>query len=157
MGLQDLLSPQAVIVDLKATCKREVLSALAKATSELVEGTETTQIRDALLEREQLGSTGVGEGVAIPHGKIKGLPKITGVLARLNQPIDFDSVDAQPVDLVFLLLAPEDASAAHLKALAKVSRLLRDEDARAALRGAETAEGLYAAATAPIDHSSNAA
>ena len=157
MGLQDLLSPQAVIINLKARCKREVLSALAEASCDLVEGTECNQVRDALLEREQLGSTGVGEGVAIPHGKIKGLPKITGILARLDQPIDFDSVDSQPVDLVFLLLAPEEATAAHLKALAKVSRLLRDEDARAALRGAETAEALYAAATSTKDRSSDAA
>ena len=157
MGLQDLLSPEGVIVNLKANCKREVLAALAEASCGIVDGADCTKVRDALMDREQLGSTGVGEGVAIPHGKIEGLSKITGVLARLEHPVDFDSVDAQPVDLVFLLLAPEDATAAHLKALAKVSRLLRDEDARAALRGAETAEALYAAATTDLSQSSDAA
>ena len=99
-----------------------------------------------MLEREQLGSTGVGKGVAIPHGKIEGLSSVVGVLARLEAPVDFDAVDDQPVDIAFLLLAPANATAAHLKALAKVSRLLRDDDAREALRGAETAEALFAIA-----------
>jgi len=157
MGLQDLLSPEGVIINLKAHCKRDVLAALAEASCGIVEGADCSQVRDALMDREQLGSTGVGEGVAIPHGKIGGLSKITGILARLEHPVDFDSIDSQPVDLVFLLLAPEDATAAHLKALAKVSRLLRDVDARAALRGAETAEALYAAATTGNSRSSDAA
>ena len=157
MGLQDLLSPEGVIVNLKANCKREVLAALAEASCGIVEGADCNKVRDALMDREQLGSTGVGEGVAIPHGKIEGLSKITGLLARLEHPVDFDAVDSQPVDLVFLLLAPKDATAAHLKALAKVARLLRDEDARAALRGADTAEALYAAATTDHSRSSDAA
>ena len=105
-----------------------------------------------LLEREQLGSTGVGDGVALPHGKIEGLGKIVGVLARLEAPVSFDALDDQPVDLVFMLLAPANATAAHLKALAKVSRLLRDEDAREALRGADSAEALFAIATADQKH-----
>lgn len=146
MGLQNLLSPESVILNLKASCKREALALLADAAAALVD-VDAETVREALSTREQLGSTGVGDGVAIPHGKIEGLGKITGIFARLEEPVDFDAVDDQPVDLVFLLLAPTDATAAHLKALAKVSRLLRNEDARAILRGAETTEALYAAVT----------
>lgn len=148
MGLEELLSADGVIPNLKAHCKRDVLAALAARASELI-GTPAEAIRATLQEREQLGSTGVGKGVAIPHGKIDGLGRVVGVLARLETPVDFDAVDDQPVDIVFLLLAPTNASAAHLKALARVSRLLRDEDARQALRGAETAEALFAIAVDP--------
>ncbi|MEL7488943.1 MAG: PTS sugar transporter subunit IIA, partial [Pseudomonadota bacterium] len=155
MALRDILAPDGVVLDLKARCKREALSMLAEAASQRT-GCDVEAIRDALMEREQLGSTGVGEGVAIPHGKIVGLSEIVGFLARLDTPIDFDAIDDEPVDLVFLLLAPADATAAHLKALAKVSRLLRDESARAALRGAETSEALYAAATATLARSNAA-
>lgn len=148
MGLEDLLSAEGVIPNLKARCKREVLSALAERASALV-GAPADKIRETLLEREQLGSTGVGKGVAIPHGKVEGLGSVVGVLARLETAIDFDAVDDQPVDLVFMLLAPANATAAHLKALAKVSRLLKDDEARSALRGAETAEALFAIAVDP--------
>ncbi|MEO0879848.1 MAG: PTS sugar transporter subunit IIA [Pseudomonadota bacterium] len=152
MGLQSLLTSDSVILNVKVRCKREALSLLADRAAELT-GLSAETIRDALLEREQLGSTGVGDGVALPHGKIDGLSKITGVLARLDEPVDFDAVDEQPVDLLFLLLAPSEATAAHLKALAKVSRLLRDEQMREALRGADTAEALFAAATSDNPHS----
>ncbi|MGE0410324.1 MAG: PTS sugar transporter subunit IIA [Amphiplicatus sp.] len=148
MGLEELLTAEGVIPNLKAKCKRDVLSSLAARASELL-GIPADAIREKLLEREQLGSTGVGKGVAIPHGKIEGLRSVVGLLARLETPVDFEAVDDQPVDLVFLLLAPENATAAHLKALAKVSRLLRDEEARAALRGAETGEALFAIAIDP--------
>ncbi len=152
MGLQDLLTLDCVIPNLKARCKREALSLMADAASSRT-GAAAEAIRDALIEREKLGSTGLGHGVAIPHGKIAGLSKITAVFARLDEPVDFDAVDDAPVDLVFLLLAPEEATAAHLKALAKVSRLFRDETVRTALRGAETAEALYAAATSDLGRS----
>lgn len=145
MPLSDLLSQNAVIAKLHARCKREALSSIAERAASLT-GADAGAIREALMEREKLGSTGVGRGVAIPHGKIEGLPAITGLLARLDAPIDFEAVDDQPVDLIFVLLAPTDASAAHLKALAKVSRLLRDERVREALRGAETPEALFAIA-----------
>jgi PTS system nitrogen regulatory IIA component len=148
MGLEDLLSPEGVIPNLKARCKRDALAMLAERASALT-GVSADTIRETLLDREQLGSTGVGRGVAIPHGKIEGLSRLFGILARLETPIDFDAVDDQPVDLIFLLLAPANATAAHLKALAKVSRLLRDDEARAALRGAETAEALFAIAIDP--------
>jgi PTS system nitrogen regulatory IIA component len=145
MPLADLLSPKAVILNLHARCKREALSALADRAAALT-GADAAVIREALMEREKLGSTGVGRGVAIPHGKIEGLAAMTGLLAKLDQPIDFEAVDDQPVDLIFVLLAPADASAAHLKALAKVSRLLRDDRVREALRGAEKAEAFFAIA-----------
>ncbi len=148
MGLEEILAPEAVIPNLKARSKREAIAQLADAAHALT-GVDAALIRDTLLERERLGSTGVGRGVAIPHGKIEGLPGVVGVLARLDSPVDFDALDDQPVDLVFLLLAPSHASAAHLKALAKVSRLLRDEKSREALRGAKTAEAMFAIAVDP--------
>lgn len=151
MGLEDLLSPQGVIHNLRAKCKRDVLQALADKAGVLV-GRPASDILATLMEREQLGSTGVGDGVALPHGKIEGLGKIVGILARLETPVSFDAVDDQPVDLVFMLLAPANATAAHLKALAKVSRLFRDADARDALRGADSAEALFAIATADQKH-----
>ena len=154
MGLDQLLSPEGVIHKLKARCKREALQAMADTAAQLV-NKSASEIYATLLEREQLGSTGVGDGVAIPHGKIEGLSKITAVLALLDTPVNFDSMDDQPVDLVVVLLAPANASAAHLKALAKVSRLLRDEDARSALRGADSAEALFAIAV--DDHKHHAA
>jgi PTS system nitrogen regulatory IIA component len=145
MGLSEFLSPDAVVLDLEAACKREALARLAEKASALT-GRPAEAIRTALMEREQLGSTGVGRGVAIPHGKIDGLGAMVGILAKLATPVDFEAVDDQPVDLVFILLAPTDATAAHLKALAKVSRLLRDEDVREAMRGAKTPEALFAIA-----------
>lgn len=148
MGLQDLLSPDGVILNLKACCKREALAGLAARAAALT-GLPAETIAATLMEREQLGSTGVGKGVAIPHGKLKDLGAVVGVLARLETPVGFDAVDDQPVDLVFLLLAPANATAAHLKALARVSRLLRDDDARAAMRGAKSAEALFAIAVDP--------
>lgn len=151
MGLNDLLSPKGVIHNLRARCKREALQMLAETASDIIDH-PASEIMTTLLEREQLGSTGVGDGVALPHGKVEGLNKIVGVLARLETPVTFDAVDDQPVDLIFMLLAPANATAAHLKALAKVSRLLRDPDARDALRGADSAEALFAIATTDQKH-----
>lgn len=145
MGLSEFLSSDAVVLNLHASCKREALTLLAEKAASLT-GQAAPVIRQALMERETLGSTGVGRGVAIPHGKIEGLAKIVGLFAKLDQPVDFEAVDDQPVDLIFVLLAPADATAAHLKALAKVSRLFRDERVRDALRGAESREALFAIA-----------
>ncbi|MEM9168829.1 MAG: PTS IIA-like nitrogen regulatory protein PtsN [Pseudomonadota bacterium] len=144
MGLDQLLTPDRVLTTIKATCKRGVLAELASVAASTLD-VDRAAVCEALMEREQLGSTGVGEGVAIPHGKVAGLRAVEAVFARLREPVDFDAVDDKPVDLVFLLLAPKDASAAHLKALAKVSRLLRDASVRDALRGAASDEALYAA------------
>ncbi len=146
MGFAEILTPDGVLHHLNARCKREALEVMAEKAAKIV-GRPTPEIVDTLLQREQLGSTGVGDGVAIPHGKIEGLGSIVGVLALLEKPVSFDALDDQPVDLIFLLLAPANATAAHLKALAKVSRLLRDPDTRAALRGADSAESLFALAT----------
>ena len=99
---------------------------------------------DVLLERERLGTTGVGNGIAIPHGKLPGVKHITGVFARLDSPVDFEALDDQPVDLVFLLLAPEGAGADHLKALARIARVLRDADTVAKVRGTKDAQAIRA-------------
>ena len=107
-------------------------------------GLEAREIFDVLLERERLGTTGVGHGIAIPHGKLAKLNRLYGVFARIDQPIDFESIDDEPVDLLFLLLAPESAGADHLKALARVSRLLRDRTICNKLRGCESRDAIYA-------------
>lgn len=146
MALEDLLSVSSITPSLGARCKREAIAILAEKAA-TVSGLDQATIEGALMDRETLGSTGVGHGVAIPHGKVPGLDRIIAVFARLDQTVDFDAVDGEPVDLVFVLLAPEEAAAGHLKALAKVSRLLRDEKVRDALRGADTAEAIYAIVT----------
>jgi nitrogen PTS system EIIA component len=142
MEISDLVTPTAVIASLKATSKKQALQELARRASELT-GEHERSIFDVLLERERLGTTGVGDGVAIPHGKLPNLKKLIGMFARLERPIDFEAIDEQPVDLIFLLLAPGTAGADHLKALARVSRLLRDRQMREKLRGSETPEAIY--------------
>jgi PTS system nitrogen regulatory IIA component len=131
-----------VVAALKATSKKQALQELAKHAA-AVTGVSEKRIFETLLERERLGTTGVGHGIAIPHGKLAELKGLHGLFARLERPIDFESIDEQPVDLVFLLLAPEAAGADHLKALARVSRLLRDPGTCEKLRGAKNADGLY--------------
>ena len=137
MNIADLISPAAVVPRLRVGGKKQLLQELAKRAAEL-SGFGERQIFDVLLERERLGSTGVGNGIAIPHGRLPSLQRLHGLFVRVELPVDFDSVDQQPVDLVFLLLAPEGAGADHLKALARVSRLLRDAQVCEKLRGAES-------------------
>lgn len=146
MDIVDLLTPDRVIPHLRSTCKKQALQDLAKKAAE-VTGVEEQIIFDTLLERERLGTTGVGEGIAIPHGRLPQIDRVHGVFARLDEPIDFESIDDQPVDLIFLLLAPEDAGADHLKALARVSRLLRDPTTCKKLRGSDSRDALYALLT----------
>ena len=124
MPLTDLVAPNAIIPALKVNGKKQAIQELAARAAKLT-GQNERLIFDTLMQREKLGSTGVGNGIAIPHGKLPKLEKLTGFFARLERPIDFESLDGQPVDLVFLLLAPEGAGADHLKALARVARLLR--------------------------------
>ena len=143
MEIADLLSLDGVADTLKAASKKQALQELSAIAAAQTAQNERA-ILDVLLARERLGSTGVGRGVAIPHGKLAGLARISAVFARLREPIEFDAVDGRPVDLVCLLLAPESAGSDHLKALALVSRLLRDERVCARLRGADSAEALYA-------------
>jgi PTS system nitrogen regulatory IIA component len=147
MEIEELITPAAVVARLRAGSKKQLLQELAKRAAELC-GLHERQIFDVLLERERLGSTGVGNGIAIPHGRLAGLSRLYGLFARVDPPVDFDAVDEQPVDLVFLLLAPESAGADHLKALARVSRLLRDRAVCEKLRGAEQPDALYALLTA---------
>ena len=142
MEIADLIGPNSVIADLRATSKKQALQELAERAAS-VTGLHERQIFDVLLERERLGTTGVGNGIAIPHGKLAGLKKLHGVFARLSTPIDFESIDERPVDLIFLLLAPETAGADHLKALARVSRLLRDQSMCEKLRKTDSADALY--------------
>jgi PTS system nitrogen regulatory IIA component len=153
MTFTDILAPEGVIVDLKVASKKQAFQELAKVAANLT-GLEARAVFDAILERERLGSTGVGHGVAIPHARLPGLSKITGIFARLAQPIDFDAVDERPTDLVFMLLAPEGAGADHLKALARVSRAMRREELRDRLRaapGADAVQALLSGETAEID------
>jgi PTS system nitrogen regulatory IIA component len=143
MEISDLITPDSIYSKLPATSKKQALQELAKRASDISEIDERV-IFDALIERERLGTTGVGNGIAIPHGKLAGLSRLYGLFARLDKPIEFDSIDEQPVDLIFLLLAPESAGADHLKALARVSRLLRDRATCEKLRGSEDPDALYA-------------
>ena len=145
--MKAVLSQDDVIAGMPAQCGREILSCLARHASERT-GIDAQEILDTLMERERLGSTGIGRGIAIPHGKLQGLDKMVGILARLDQPVDFDAVDGQPVDLFFLLLAPLDASALHLKTLSRIARTLRNAETCEALRGASSAEAMYAILTA---------
>jgi PTS system nitrogen regulatory IIA component len=152
MEIEDLLNQSGVITKLRATSKKQVLQELAKRAAEAT-GLPERQIFEVLLERERLGTTGVGNGIAIPHGKLPGLKQLFGMFARLESPVDFDAIDEQPVDLIFLLLAPEAAGADHLKALARVSRLLRDRTVCEKLRGANQADAIYALLTeSPASH-----
>ena len=146
MEISEFLKPEGVVSNLRATSKKQALQDLAKRAATVTELDERL-IFDVLLERERLGSTGVGIGIAIPHGKLADLDRLHGVFARLVRAIDFDAIDEQPVDLIFLLLAPESAGADHLKALAGVSRLLRDGAFCEKLRGTDNAEALYALLT----------
>lgn len=143
MELHELIAPEGIVPNLHATSKKQALQELARHGAALT-GISERQIFDVLLERERLGTTGVGNGIAIPHGKLPGLDRLHAVFARIDTPIDFDAIDEQPVDLVFMLLAPENAGADHLKALARISRLLRDRSICEKLRGSKTAEALYA-------------
>src|ERR1700691_5583290 len=146
MDIADLLTQQSVIPQLRATNKKQVLQELARRAA-AVTGIAERRIYDVLTERERLGTTGIGMGIGIPHGKLPGLDKLYGIFARLERPIPFEAIDDQPVDLIFLLLAPEAAGADHLKALARVSRLLRDRAICDKLRGTDSADALYALLT----------
>jgi PTS system nitrogen regulatory IIA component len=146
MLLADLIGPEAVIPLLKVKTKKQLLQELSARAARLT-GLQDRYIFDTLLQRERLGSTGLGQRIAIPHGKFAGLKRITGICARLAEPIDFDAVDGEPVDIVFLLLAPEGAGADHLKALARISRLLREGHAVDKLRAARDAATIYAVLT----------
>ena len=146
MEVEDLLPPRAVIAQLRAGNKKQVLLEVARRAAAMT-GVAERRIYDVLAERERLASTGLGRGLAIPHGKLPELDRLYGVFARLERPIPFDAFDKRPVDLIFALLAPADAGAEHLRALARVSRLLRADSICQKLRGADNPDALYALLT----------
>jgi PTS system nitrogen regulatory IIA component len=154
--LSDLLSPNAVLPAVKANSKKQALQEIADKAAELT-GVAARTIFETLLQRERLGSTGVGGGIAIPHGKLAQMRRVFGLFARLERPIEFEALDGVPVDLLFLLLAPEGAGADHLKALARVARMLRDSAVAQRLRATNDSAALYAVLTQAVAASSNAA
>lgn len=150
MEITDLISSETIVANLHATSKKQVLQELSRRAADLT-GEHERAIFDVLMERERLGTTGVGSGIAIPHGKLPTLERLHGLFARLEQPVDFQAIDERPVDLIFLLLAPESAGADHLKALARVSRVLRDGKVCEKLRGTDTSEALFAILTEKME------
>ena len=150
MPLTDLVAPNAIIPALKVNGKKQAIQELSARAAKLT-GQNERLIFETLMQREKLGSTGVGNGIAIPHGKLPKLEKLVGLFARLDRPIDFEALDGQPVDLIFLLLAPEGAGADHLKALARVARLLREaRNGRAPARVARCRRALRGAGDAAV-------
>ena len=146
MELADLVSEEAVLASVKASSKKQVLQEIAHKAADLY-GLHCGTVVNSLVAREKLGSTAMGHGVAIPHARLEGLDRIMGVFARLEKPVDFEAADSQGVDLVFALLAPEEADANHLRALAKVSRRMRDETIRDKLRGSDDPMAIHAMLT----------
>jgi len=151
MDLADLIAPEAVYPSLRAKSKKHALQEVAIRAATLT-GLDQRTIYETLSQRERLGSTGVGRGIAIPHGRLTTLPRIVSVFARLDEPIEFESLDGEPVDLIFLLLAPEHAGADHLKALARISRLLREPSTIERLRASRDRAALYSVLTEPAVH-----
>jgi PTS system nitrogen regulatory IIA component len=151
MELADLIAPEAVFPALKAKSKKQALQELAQRAAKLT-GVDGRDILDTLLQRELLGSTGLGRGIAIPHGRVPALQSIVSVFARLEEAIDFEALDDEPVDLIFLLLAPEHAGADHLKALARISRLLREPSSIEKLRTSKDRAAIYSVLTEPAVH-----
>lgn len=142
MNLGDLLDLRAISPRVGGASKRQVLSVVADIAARSF-GLNAETALDALLEREAAGSTGVGHGVAVPHARLEGLDRMRGVFVRLEQPVAFEAVDDQPVDLLFALFAPKAANSEHLRALARVSRMLRQPELREQLRQAKTAEAIH--------------
>ncbi|PRX31167.1 PTS IIA-like nitrogen-regulatory protein PtsN [Meinhardsimonia xiamenensis] len=146
MEISEILTPKAVRVVANPTSKKRLFQELAEIAAS-VYGVNAREALDALQERESLGPTGVGEGVALPHARLSGLDHVVGAFLRLEKPVEFDAVDRKPVDLVFALFAPENAGVEHLKALALISRMMRDPDLRAKLRANDDPAILHAILT----------
>ena len=148
MELSDLINSDSIVATLKVGGKKQALQELSQIAAD-VSGVASRDIFSTVLQRERLGSTGVGQGIAIPHGKLDGLDRLFAIFARLDTPIGFDAMDDQPVDLIFMLLAPESAGADHLKALARISRTLRDPLITKKLRNSNSTAEIYAVLTQP--------
>ncbi|MCJ2008473.1 PTS sugar transporter subunit IIA [Methylobacterium sp. E-041] len=147
MPMLEFLDPDSVVPSLRARAKKQVLQDLAAQAVRRLPALDARDVYETLLQRERLGSTGIGDGVAIPHGKLPGLDRLFGLVARLDRPVDFESLDGRPVDFAFLLLAPEGAGADHLKALAQVARILREPGILDRIRAARDGHALYALLT----------
>lgn len=147
MPILEFLDPDSVVPALRARAKKQVLQELSTQAVRRLPGLDEREVFETLLQRERLGSTGIGDGVAIPHGKLPGFDRLFGLVARLEKPVDFEALDGQPVDIAFLLLAPEGAGADHLKALAQVARVLREPGILERIRAARDASALYALLT----------
>ena len=143
MIISDLLNPAAIVPDLKASNKNGALTQLTDALKEVESGIDRDEVISVLLERERLGSTGIGEGVAIPHGKLKTIDQLLLSFGRSREGVDFDSMDGKPAHLFFLLVAPEDSVGIHLKTLARISKLLKNAEVRNKLLEAEDRDALY--------------
>jgi nitrogen PTS system EIIA component len=146
MTLADIIDARTILPCLKVQNKKQLLQELAQGIASQV-AIDSRLVFETLLQREKLGSTGLGQGIAIPHGRLPSITRVYGLFARLHHAVPFESVDGEPVDLVFALVSPDHAGADHLTALARVSRLLRDPDVVKKLRGTETTDGLYAILT----------
>ncbi len=146
MQLTDLITPEAILPSLRVNSKKQLMQELSERAA-IVAGLLPREVFDALLQRERLGSTGTGNGVAIPHGKLAKCKNIFGIFARLEKPIEFDAIDGAPVDLVFMLIAPEASGADHLKALARIARVFRDPAITAKLRATRDSAALYSVLT----------
>lgn len=143
MKISDILPLSNILIDVKVNSKRQLLQELAEVAADSVKA-DARMVTDSVWERENLGSTGYGGGTAFPHARIDGIEKVTAVFARLAEPTEFDAVDGKPVDLVFLLISPENSGADHLTALAALSRLLKDQDVCEKLRQARSKEEVFA-------------
>jgi nitrogen PTS system EIIA component len=152
MPLTDILPREGVLPALRVTSKKMLLEAIADQAS-IITKLPSRLIFDALLQRERLGSTGIGGGIAIPHSKFEGLDKLVGLFARVEKPIAFDALDGEPVDLVFVLMAPEGAGADHLKGLSKVARVLRSPSITAKLRASKDGDVIHALLTQTVETS----
>lgn len=147
MILSELLSPESVVAPLKVVGKKQALQEIAAAAAR-VTGLNERELFETLLQRERLGSTGIGDGIAIPHGRSPQAGRLHGLFARLEKPIDFEALDGQPVDIIFALIAPEGAGADHLKALARVARVLRDPAVQERVRAATDPAAIFSVLTA---------
>lgn len=144
MKITDFLTPEGVAPDVEAAGKREALAMLVDALAAAEPAVQPARLVEALLERERIGSTGIGDGVAIPHAKLKGIRRVEGAFGRSRGGVDFDAADGRPCHLFFLLVAPEDAASDHLRALSRIAKLMRDAEVRRRLLEARDAEALYA-------------
>ncbi len=148
MSIHDLLERRAITPKLQARTKQQALSLLAE-TAARVFGLDAGAVLEALQARERAGSTGVGEGVAVPHARLAGLDRMRGLFLQLESPVDFDAIDGAPVDLIFALFAPPDAGSEHLRSLARVARMLRQKELRQQLRQARTPDAIHALLAQP--------